>query len=426
MQDSPLRIYSQLQTKLSAHHWINFSLTFFSVAAVTSVWKTLANVKPSLVEEWTQLPQDNIRPSSTWYSYGYFYGSDSANLFLGGLDSSFLFLNTLGLFLIGPLGDKLKSYRKWMLVAAMASSVVFTCLFGTLPDQLSFFNPVYMVCLWAINGLAQSPVIPLTMAMQANWFGKHRRGMVFGIWSTNLSVGNIMSNLMCLWSLQYGYSYCFTVNNFILATALIWVISGLTQTPEQLGLDPVVEFDQKDIEENEEQHSSHADPDRENLLDNLLFINGGASSPSGGGSLAASGEHSGIYSGTGFAIQTQAWRKRAIKLKEAWEFPGVGEFTLAYTAVKVVIYSLNLWLPYYITQIYDTSNLIAIRYAAFFDLGSIAGGICLGLIVDRLHYKSLLLSTGIITSAFVCFIFCKFAESQFVVAVLLTLIGKSD
>ena len=35
---------------------------YFSVAAVTGAWKTLANVKPSLAQEWTELSQDDILP----------------------------------------------------------------------------------------------------------------------------------------------------------------------------------------------------------------------------------------------------------------------------------------------------------------------------------------------------------------------------
>ncbi|XP_075246027.1 sugar phosphate exchanger 3-like [Convolutriloba macropyga] len=254
MEAYPLRIYSQLKTKFSAHHWINFSLSFFSVAAVTGAWKTLANVKPSLAQEWTELSQDDILPHDTWYGHDYFSSSSNADTYLGGLDFSFIIFNAVGLFIMGPLGDRLKNWRKLMLCVAMTLSVLATFFFGCLPDHIAFFNLFYLLCTWALNGLAQSPVIPLTLAMQANWFGKQRRGMVFGIWSASLSFGNIMSNLMCLWSLQYGYSYCFAVNTFILTAALIFVICGMSQTPEELGLEPVVEFDQKDIEDNDEHY----------------------------------------------------------------------------------------------------------------------------------------------------------------------------
>merc|ERR1712226_1261433 len=118
-----------------------------------------------------------------------------------------------------------------------------------------------------------------------------------------------------------------------------------------------------------------------------------------------------------------AFKKNAIKLKEAWEYPGVAVFTLSYSALKVVIFSLALWLPYYITETYDTSNTNAIRYAAFFDFGSIIGGVVLGLVVDQLQYKSLVLTIGVLLSAGLCAIFCLLAYTELEVAVILTLIG---
>ncbi|XP_075246026.1 sugar phosphate exchanger 3-like [Convolutriloba macropyga] len=98
-------------------------------------------------------------------------------------------------------------------------------------------------------------------------------------------------------------------------------------------------------------------------------------------------------------------------------------FTVSYSGLKVVIYSLCLWLPYYITQVYDTSNITGIRYSAFFDLGSIIGGVILGLVVDQMQFKSLLLSFGIFISAILCTFFCLFADTEVEVAILLTLIG---
>ena len=54
----------------------------------------------------------------------------------------------------------------------------------------------YYLSLFAINGAAQSLARPIFIAVMGNWFGKSKRGILFGIWTTNTNFGNILSGIM--------------------------------------------------------------------------------------------------------------------------------------------------------------------------------------------------------------------------------------
>uniref|UniRef100_A0A8C0VZ22 Major facilitator superfamily (MFS) profile domain-containing protein n=1 Tax=Castor canadensis TaxID=51338 RepID=A0A8C0VZ22_CASCN len=138
-----------------------------------------------------------------WSSNHLFPSREEATLFLGTLDTIFLFSYAVGLFVSGIIGDRLN--LRWVLSFGMCSSAFVVFVFGTLTEWLHFYNKWFYCCLWIVNGLLQSTGWPCVVAVMGNWFGKAGRGVVFGLWSACASVGNILGACLASSVLQYGY-----------------------------------------------------------------------------------------------------------------------------------------------------------------------------------------------------------------------------
>ncbi|PNJ52027.1 SLC37A3 isoform 15, partial [Pongo abelii] len=135
-----------------------------------------------------------------------FPSAEKATLFLGTLDTIFLFSYAVGLFISGIVGDRLN--LRWVLSFGMCSSALVVFVFGALTEWLHFYNKWLYCCLWIVNGLLQSTGWPCVVAVMGNWFGKAGRGVVFGLWSACASVGNILGACLASSVLQYGYEIC--------------------------------------------------------------------------------------------------------------------------------------------------------------------------------------------------------------------------
>ncbi|OWK06533.1 SLC37A3 [Cervus elaphus hippelaphus] len=138
-----------------------------------------------------------------WSSNHLFPSAEEATLFLGTLDTIFLFSYAVGLFVSGIVGDRLN--LRWVLSFGMCSSALVVFVFGTLTEWLHFYNKGLYCSLWIVNGLLQSTGWPCVVAVMGNWFGKAGRGVVFGLWSACASVGNILGACLASSVLQYGY-----------------------------------------------------------------------------------------------------------------------------------------------------------------------------------------------------------------------------
>jgi len=156
---------------------------------------------------------------------------------LGQVDAAYLIAYAVGQFLASGMGTKLGPRLNVLL--GMAVSIVVTALMG-----VTLTLPVVMG-LVAINGLAQATGWSGNVGTMANWFHKHERGRVMGLWSTNFTVGSIaapfaMAGVLAL-AASYGgdWRWCFYFGAAVLA--IVWVQFHVLQRtrPEDVGLAPV-------------------------------------------------------------------------------------------------------------------------------------------------------------------------------------------
>jgi hypothetical protein len=70
-------------------------------------------------------------------------------------------------------------------------------------------------------------------------------------------------------------------------------------------------------------------------------------------------------------------------LVEAWQVPGVLDWSASYFFIKTVTYTILFWMPYYLTLTLD-SQAVADNLTVLFDVSMIAGTTCLGFLSDHI------------------------------------------
>ncbi len=190
--------------------------------------------------------------AATWLSYVGFYfcrkpwsvtknaigkemGWDSVTL--ANIGAAYLIAYTLGQYLASQMGPRLGP-RKNVLIG-MGLSIVVSIGMGFGRD------PWVMAGLVAVNGIAQATGWSGNVGTMAGWFHKHERGKVMGIWSTNFTLGSVLSGfvmgavLEARWPGLSAWQWCYLVGVAVLAA--IWIQFYFLQRnrPEDVGLLPV-------------------------------------------------------------------------------------------------------------------------------------------------------------------------------------------
>lgn len=74
------------------------------------------------------------------------------------------------------------------------------------------------------------------VTLMGNWFGKKRRGLVFGIWNTDTSVGNIIGSLIAGVWVSGAWGYSFVVPGLIIGVGGLFAYFLVVIRPEDVGL----------------------------------------------------------------------------------------------------------------------------------------------------------------------------------------------
>lgn len=392
------------QSQYTQHHLVTFCLTFFSYVLLHSSRKTFSNVKVSISAQWTPTLQNgssaSFSPPETWEDNHLFADEEQATLFLGALDSIFLFSYAVGLYLSGVIGDRVN--LRYVLCVGLCGSAVVEFLFGTVTEWLKIYN-VYLYCaLWVLNGLLQSAVWPCVVAVMGNWFGKSGRGFIFGLWSACASVGNILGAFLASSVLKYGYEYAFLVTSVVQFAGGIMVFFGLLTSPKEVGLSSESETGLGPVETDSDSHRPLIS-DEEDEVEVEVY---------------AQRDHS---------IQQQdeptPQPPRAIGFCQAFCLPGVLPYSLAYACLKLVNYSFFFWLPFYLSNNFGWKEAEADRLSVWYDVGGIIGGTIQGLISDFMGKRSPVLALSLLFAMGALVGFSHSPNDQVINAVLLATTG---
>lgn len=226
---------------------------------------------------------------------------------LGELDLAFLLAYSVGMYFAGHIGDSFD--LRIFLTIGMVGSGILVISFG-LGYFLNVHSFTFYVIVQVVCGLFQSIGWPCVVAVVGNWFGKSKRGLIMGIWTSHAAVGNIIGSIVASSVLGLGWGWCFVLPGTFIILVAILVYFFLAVSPDNLGF----EFPEKEVEMNVEAVALVTQEKSELEVEGL--------------------EHEGDSVAIGFL--------------EAWRLPGVAPFAFSLFFSKLVAYTFLYWLPFYL------------------------------------------------------------------------------
>ncbi|KAL6221600.1 hypothetical protein ACLB2K_004996 [Fragaria x ananassa] len=344
----------------------NKTLAFHQISVLVITFLAYASFhasrKPPSIVKSVLGPKLQSNSSSFDTGWAPFNGPEGTHR-LGELDLAFLSAYSIGMYFAGHVGDRID--LRLFLAYGMLGSGVLTCLFGLgywcNVHLLWYFVGVQVVC-----GLFQSIGWPCVVAVVGNWFGKTKRGLIMGVWSSHTSVGNIVGSVIASGVLEFGWGWSFVVPGVLVILVGGLVFLFLPVRPEDLGFEvPGKEEVEMNVEINGVVNVEEVESEEAGLLRGEI-----------------------VDADVGAGAETLT----AIGFLEAWRLPGVAPFAFCLFFSKLVSYTFLYWLPFYIRHTavagVHLSHKTAGNLSTIFDIGGVLGGILAGLISDMLEARA--------------------------------------
>ncbi|XP_055311870.1 glucose-6-phosphate exchanger SLC37A2 isoform X2 [Sitodiplosis mosellana] len=347
-----------------------------------SVVKAVLHRNCSLVEIPKQLSLvKDVSNESTWCDYAPFDGPDASAL-LGTLDTSFLLTYGVAMFASGFVAERVS--LRYFLTFGMLFSAIFTYMFGIakLYDIHSFW---YFIVVQALAGMFQTTGWPGVVTVVGRWFGKSKRGLIFGIWNSHTSIGNILGSLVAGYYVERDWSMSFIMPAFVMGIVGIILFLFLVDSPEIVSC----QVSRSESRRNSGHYNYHSIEDgvnesdddvntrnlhNENELNNVVEQEI-SHRPTERTPMIGHRRSSDVsFSGTS--------NHAAIGFGGALQIPGVVEFSLCLFFSKLVSYTFLYWLPNYIEHSTNLGAEDSAKLSTLFDFGGILGAIAAGMISD--------------------------------------------
>jgi OPA family glycerol-3-phosphate transporter-like MFS transporter 1/2 len=124
---------------------------------------------------------------------------------------------------------------RYFLSLGMLFSGVFCYMFGLAKtsDIHSFF---YFFVVQALAGVFQTTGWPGVVTVMGRWYGKSKRGLIFGIWNSHTSVGNMLGTFIAAYYVDSDWSKSFIYPGFIMGIVGFILFMFLPDSPDSVGL----------------------------------------------------------------------------------------------------------------------------------------------------------------------------------------------
>lgn len=208
-------------------------LTYVAYMCYHMTRKPISVVKSVLHRNCSELiPPDDVPQNDTnWCDYQPFDTDDSSKLF-GALDSAFLFSYAIAMFMSGYVAERVS--LRYFLSFGMILSGIFTYLFGV-AKPYNIHSLWYFIIVQALAGICQTTGWPGVVTVVGRWFGKSKRGLIFGIWNSHTSIGNILGTLIAAYYVEKDWSLSFIYPGIIMAVVGFLLFLFLVDSPDLLG-----------------------------------------------------------------------------------------------------------------------------------------------------------------------------------------------
>ncbi|KAG7295669.1 hypothetical protein JYU34_021953 [Plutella xylostella] len=332
-------------------------LTYFTYMTYHLTRKPISVVKAVLHQNCSALepPAGTDPKDDEWCNWAPFNTTD-ANTLLGAMDSAFLFSYAGAMFVSGMVAERVD--LRYYLSFGMLISGIFCYLFG-LAKTYNIHHITYYLFVQAGAGIAQTTGWPGTVATVGKWFGNSKKGLIFGIWNSHTSLGNILGTVIAAEYVESDWALSFIYPGLVMGVMGGVVFLFLVAEPKLVGLDIGPEQSRttrRSIEEDEPSQVIVGDQNIQDADEQTSLLSRRSSS----GSLGTS----------------------AVSLTRALAIPGVMEFSLSLFFAKLVSYTFLYWLPNYINSSAHLTPKQSGDLSTVFDVGGVCGAILAGLLAD--------------------------------------------
>ncbi|XP_015517599.1 glucose-6-phosphate exchanger SLC37A2 isoform X2 [Neodiprion lecontei] len=344
------------------------ALTYMSYTCYHMSRKPMSVVKNVLSRNCSGLvPPPDINPNDTnnqnWCEWPPF-DRDNASALLGTLDSAFLFAYAGAMFLSGFVAERVN--LRYYLALGMIFSGICCYLFG-IARPYEIHTLWYFILVQILGGIFQTSGWPGVVTVVSNWFGKGKRGLIFGIWNSHTSLGNILGSLIAAEFVETDWGLSFMVPGAIMGVGGFLLFLFLAPNPVDVGCLPPEPpgYRKVDVTNSSDESSAIEDPEANHSANNEVILRT-ETSPM----LVVNRRTS------------NSGEDKPIGFIGAIRIPGVLEFSLCLFFAKLVSYTFLYWLPLYIASSANFSAKISADLSTLFDIGGIIGAVTAGSLSD--------------------------------------------
>ncbi|XP_043472889.1 glucose-6-phosphate exchanger SLC37A2 isoform X1 [Leptopilina heterotoma] len=393
-------------------------LTFLSYMCYHLNRKPISVVKNVLTVNCSNLsPPPNFPVNSsnrdTWCDWAPFDTHDSSAL-LGTLDSAFLFAYAGAMFLSGFIAERVN--LRYFLALGMLTSGIASYLFG-IARSYNIHSLSYLILVQTFGGICQTTGWPGVVTVVGNWFGRGNRGLIFGIWNSHTSLGNILGTLIAAYYVQSDWGLSFIVPGAIMGICGFLIFLFLVPHPENVGYSTPGPLGYRKIETpGSSDESSGGDEETRNIDENVAYRRGWH-------------QHSDFHEVENLRTETSpmlcinrhAKNDIPIGFLGAINIPGVLEYSFSLFFAKLVSYTFLYWLPLYIAASSTYNAKESANISTVFDIGGVFGAIAAGMLSDYSGMSALTCAVMLALAVPTLFIYDYLGTVSFGVNVLLLL-----
>ncbi|OAD57796.1 Sugar phosphate exchanger 2, partial [Eufriesea mexicana] len=436
LRDQPwgLRAIEHLVSKCYPHHRVNrmawhqggiLVLTYLAYTCYHMTRKPMSVVKNVLSLNCSTLsppPNFLINNSNrdTWCDWAPFDTADAPAL-LGMLDSAFLFAYAAAMFFSGFIAERVN--LRYFLAFGMLTSGISCYLFG-IARPYNIHSLWYFVLIQAIGGVFQTSGWPGVVTVVGNWCGKEKRGLIFGIWNSHTSLGNIMGSLIAAAFVEFDWGLSFMVPGIIMGLAGFIIFLFLAPNPIDVGCIPPISPRYRKFDAAHSSDEGSGADDCENLYndaeDRLIYRCAYREQVDVDDANLRS-ETSPILPRHRHVQETH--RGNAIGFIEAMMIPGIIEYSLSLFFAKFVSYTFLYWLPLYIAASTTYGAMLSADLSTLFDVGGIIGAIAAGVLSDYSGMSALICAVMFGFAVPMLFIYDYIGSTDLVTNIVLLLIA---
>lgn len=93
----------------------------------------------------------------------------------------------------------------------------------------------YFVIVQILAGLFQTSGWPGVVTICGRWFGKSKRGLIFGIWNSHTSIGNILGTLIAAYYVNTDWSLSFIMPALVMGICAFIMFLFMVESPDIVG-----------------------------------------------------------------------------------------------------------------------------------------------------------------------------------------------